>query len=114
MQLSASQIGTAIGMHPSSVLRIQSRYILEGPSALFEKKRGGRHRENLSVEEEKELLGPFLQQLKNAEGIDVSSVKRIYEDRLDRRVPKSTIYRILKRHGWRKDSKYHKKEKGER
>jgi hypothetical protein len=34
--------------------------------------------------------------------LEVSRVKAAYEQALGRKVPKSTVYRMLARHGWRK------------
>ena len=34
--------------------------------------------------------------------MEVSRIKAAYEQALGRKVPKSTVYRMLARHGWRK------------
>ena len=73
LRLSADQVATAIGWHPNSVRKLQARYLKEGEAAL---KRGGK--------------------------LEVSRVKAAYEQALGRKVPKSTVYRMLARHGWRK------------
>jgi hypothetical protein len=48
------------------------------------------------------LLQEFLAQSEKGGILEVSRVKAAYEQVLGRRVPKSTIYRMLARHGWRK------------
>ena len=76
--LSADQVATAIGWHPSSVRKLQS------------------------LEEEQNLLQKFLYQSELGGILEVSQVKAAYEQAAGHRVPKSTVYRMLARHGWRK------------
>jgi transposase len=63
--------------------------------------RGGRHRENLSVEEEDALLSQFTADASDGGIIVVSRIKSAYEQKLGQVVPKSTVYRMLARHDWR-------------
>jgi transposase len=100
--LSADQVATAIGWHPSSVRKQQSRYLREGVTALQRSGRGGRRRQNLTLEEEQNLLQEFLYQGELGGILEVSRVKAAYEQAVGRKVPKSTVYRMLARHGWRK------------
>ena len=99
LRLSADQVATAIGWHPGSVRKLQARYFKDGEAAL---KRGGRYYQNLTLEEERQLLQEFLAQSERGEILAVSRVKAAYEQALGRKVPKSTVYRMLARHGWRK------------
>jgi transposase len=100
--LSADQVATAIGWHPSSVRKLQSLYLREGSNALKRTGRGGRRRQNLTLEEEQNLLQKFLYQSELGGILEVSQVKAAYEQAAGHRVPKSTVYRMLARHGWRK------------
>jgi len=63
-----------------------------------------RRRENLSFQEEKELLEPFLKKSQLGGILIVKDIKLSYEAKVGNKVPKSTIYRMLARHGWRKIS----------
>ncbi len=65
-------------------------------------RRGGRHRELLSPEEEKAVLAPWLEQAKNGGVLVVPPIHVAYEERVGKKVPPSTVYRLLARHGWRK------------
>jgi transposase len=98
----STQIAVAVGLKSGTVKRIQSEYFSKGISALIRKGRGGRHHEYLSVEEEKRLLAGFIEKSKAAGVLVVSEVKAAYEKAVGRTVPKSTVYRMLARHGWRK------------
>jgi len=100
--LSALQVATAIGWSVSSVRRLQSRYLHEAETALKVAPRGSRHHENMSLEEEKALLFPFLEKAKKGGVLVVNEIKTAYEERVGHKVPKSTVYRMLARHGWRK------------
>jgi len=96
--LSSTEIAAAVGWHPSSVRRIYSKYSRSGVSLLLNRGRGGRRRQNLSVEEEVQLLSIFLRYTRAGHPINVSAFKDAYERRIGHAVPKSTIYRLLCRH----------------
>lgn len=62
----------------------------------------------MSFEEEKLFLSPFFSQADQDGKMPVSELKELYEKRIGLRVPKSTIYRLLKRHGWNKQTTQYK------
>ena len=64
--------------------------------------RGGRRHQNLTREEEARLLQRFLPPAEQGGLLEVSRVKQAYEQAVGHPVPKSTVYRMLARHGWRK------------
>lgn len=100
--LAADQVATAIGWHPNSVRKLQARYFKEGEAALRRGGRGGRYYQNLTLQDERQLLQEFLVKSERGGILEVSRVKAAYEKALGRKVPKSTVYRMLARHGWRK------------
>jgi transposase len=100
--LGAAQIATALGWQAGSVRQVQAAYLRQGETALASKPKGGRHRQNLTVEQEKELLVPFLQQAEEGGVLVVAPVQAAYEQRLGRPVHHSVVYRALHRQGWRK------------
>jgi transposase len=102
LRLSASEVAVAIGWHPNSVKKLQARYFLEGESALGVSKSGGRYRQNMTLEEEVSFLAPFFERAAVGGVIVANEVKAAYEREVGRKVPKSTIYRMLDRHDWRK------------
>ena len=57
--LSSEQVAQAIGWRPTSVRRLQSRYLREGERTLQGVGRGGRRHQNLTLEEERDLLTQF-------------------------------------------------------
>jgi len=82
--------------------RAQAAYWKNGNSVFYLKPRGGRRRENLTIKEEKTIVDEFRQKAENAEILEVSKIKEYYEEKIGKKVPKSTVYRMLKRHDWRK------------
>jgi transposase len=69
---------------------------LQGPG------RGGRHRQNLSLAQEQELLAQFFAMATQGSVLEARAVRAVYETWAGHSVPKSTVYRLLARHGWRK------------
>ena len=102
LSLSAEQIATGLDMSISSVWRIQSNYLRYGEDALLSLGSGGRHHENMSIEEETAFIQQFLNEASTGGILEVSKIKIAYEKIVKHKVPKSTIYRLLARHGWRK------------
>jgi transposase len=100
--LGATQMATALGWQAGSVRQMQADYLRYGEVALASKPKGGRHRQNLTIEQEKELLLPFLQQAEEGGVLVVAPVQAAYEQVLGRPVHHSIVYRALHRQGWRK------------
>jgi transposase len=84
------------------VRRVQQRYRAVGEMVLLGVPTGGRRHENLSLGEERSFLQTFAGSAAAGQLLEVSQVKVAYEERVGHRVPHSTIYRLLARHGWRK------------
>jgi transposase len=54
------------------------------------------------MEKEAQLLAGFLERAERGGLLEVSRVQQAYEQAVGHAVPKSTVYRMLARHGWRK------------
>jgi transposase len=100
--LSPEQIGKVLGWAPTSVRRLQAMYFKEGAQALLGTGRGGRRHANLTHKEEAEMLQEFMIEASHGGIIEAGKVKAAYEALVGHPVPKSTVYRMLARHGWRK------------
>jgi transposase len=100
--LSSREIAKALDWQPSSVRRLQARYREQGSAALLTPGRGGRRRALLSFGDEQQLLAGFASRAGEG-GIGEASVIRLaLEQKAGHPVAKSTLYRLLDRHGWRK------------
>ncbi|MEQ1814368.1 MAG: winged helix-turn-helix domain-containing protein [Candidatus Nitrotoga sp.] len=63
---------------------------------------GGRRRQNMSVEEEREFLAPFFEQAATGGVLVVGQIKAALDKRLGRVVALASAYNLLHRHSWRK------------
>jgi transposase len=54
--LGATQIATALGWQVGSVRQVHSGYLRQGEAVRQDKPSGGRHRQNLTIEQEQALL----------------------------------------------------------
>lgn len=99
---SAARIAQLLGWSTATVHVIHSRWAKEG-DAIFELRgRGGRHHQNLSAEQEAQVLAPFIERAAAGGMLKVAEIQQAYEQQVGKPVAPSTIYRLLDRHGWRK------------
>lgn len=64
--------------------------------------RGGRRRQNFTLEEEVAVLKPFLEQAREGGILVVGQIKHDLEQALGRPMSLSSVYTLLHRHDWRK------------
>jgi transposase len=102
LRLNANQVAQALGWRPTSVRRLQAQYLRQGETLWQRPGRGGRRHQNLTPPEEARLLAGFLGRAERGGLLEVSRVQQAYEQSVGHAVPKSTVYRMLARHGWRK------------
>ena len=84
------------------VLRRQFVGLAESSRVTLSERRGGRRRELMSAEEEKSFLDPWVVKAETGGVLVVLPIHLTLEERVGHKVPKSTVYRLLARHGWRK------------
>jgi transposase len=100
--LSSAWIAPIVGMSAVTVRRVWTTFAREGEESLFDEKRGGRHREHFSQEEEKVFLDPFLKKARAGGLINIKPVHNALEKKIGKKIPSSTTYAMLHRQGWRK------------
>lgn len=100
--LGSLEIAKIVGWHVDTVRLIQRNFIRHGVSVLKETRRGGRRRELMSEEEEREFLKDFEVAGEKGEILVANEIKAALERRVGHPVHKTTAYRLLHRHGWRK------------
>ena len=94
----------------SSLLGISTRTLFRYRESFRDQDRpsrstwGGRRHCLMSPEEERAFLAPWLQQAKEGGVLTVPPLHAALEETLGRKIPLSTTYRLLSRHGWRKVS----------
>jgi transposase len=99
---SAGEIALHTGLAEQSVHNLISRYNRWGPAAVEGPGKGGRRRAYLSWEEETAFLESFRQAALTGKIASVGEIKEALERRIGGKVHKTTVYRLLKRQGWRK------------
>jgi len=98
----AAKIATHTGLAVQTVHNLVSRYNREGPAALTGPGKGGRRRSYLSREEEDHFLAVFTAKALAGHVATAQEIKTALERQLGHRVDRSMVYKMLKRHGWRK------------
>jgi len=93
-------VAKATGLCISQVWRIWAQYFRGGLAAIT-KAKGGRRHEYLTLEEEAEFLETHLAEAKKGRLLTARKIKEAYEKKIGRKVPESTVCRMLSRHDWR-------------
>lgn len=98
----AQDVAEAVGCTRSTVYRRKAEFLDQGETALFVDGWGGRRNEVLSTTEEAEFVARFENAAREGEMVTATKMLSELAQRSGRPVTPSTLYRILKRHGWRK------------
>ena len=98
-----ADVARETGFAASYISELVAKYCNNGLTAIVENHYGGNHR-NMSYSEEEKLLQPFKEAAQAGQIVEVSEILKAYETFLGRSFEKdrARIYRVLKRHGWRK------------
>lgn len=101
--MTMEQTAKAIGVSPGWACQLRNRFMKEGSiSEAGKPLRGGRRRENMSIEEERAFLLPFFENAKTGGFLVVNNIKEAMDIRLGRHVALASAYNLLHRNGWRK------------
>lgn len=101
---SMEDVAAIIGTSPGWACQLRIEFIRSGgkKSRCEKKHRGGRHRENMSLEEEEQFLAPFLDKAAVGGILVVGEIKKALDERLGRKTALASTYNLLHRHNWRK------------
>jgi len=96
-------VSELLGVGIATVVRMQ-RHIREQVDGTTKPKGawGGRRRQLMTHEEEKQFLEPWVTHAEQGGVLVVPPIHEALEKHLGRKVHLSTVYRLLARHGWRK------------
>lgn len=101
--MSLADTAQVIGVSPGWACQLRRRFIhghkAGAPGAPTA---GGRKRQNMSLEEEREFLAPFLECAAAGGVLVVGQIKAALDKRLGREVALASAYNLLHRHNWRK------------
>lgn len=101
-QMSTAEIARTLDLSVNTVRFTQKDFIDNGLSALTELKRGGRIRYLMPLKEEELFLRRYEEKASQGELLVINEIKAALEKHLGRSIHKTTVYRMLYRHGWRK------------
>lgn len=96
------QIARHCGVSQGFVRKVIQQYNRQGENGLSTPGKGGRRNCYLSWEEEKQLIDEFKQKACRGQIATAIQIKLAYELKCGFPVHKTTIYRLLERHQWRK------------
>lgn len=100
----ASEIALELGLARQTVHNFIAAYNRYGPSVLESPGRGQRQRAYLSLAQEQAMLTPFLERSVPGHLSTVLEIKAALEKAVGHPVAKNTVYRLIKRHRWRKET----------
>jgi len=98
----AAEIALHLGVSKGFVRKVIQQYNRQGESGLSTPGKGGRRNCYLSWEQEKQLLDSFKEKAHRGQIATAIQIKQAYEKECGFPVHKTTIYRLLERHQWRK------------
>jgi len=98
----AKEIALHLGMSVHTVRNLISKYNRHGPEGIETPGKRGRKNYYLTFDEEVNFLKSFEDKASSGQIGTALEIKTAYENIVGHEVHKTTIYRMLKRHGWRK------------
>ena len=98
----AKSVALHTGLAEQTVHNLVANYNRHGPKIMDGPGKGGRRRAYRSLHDEKAFLDPFFKKALTGQIATVAEIKLEWEKVLGRKVHKTTVYRLLNRHEWRK------------
>ena len=114
-KMPAPVIAKITGFSLSHIHSIHSLVRAKGLGSLSCGNKGGRNRSYLTIEEEKGMLQDIEKTAIKGGVVEISIVRKLFEEKVGGKIGKNTAYRLLHRHGWRKIAPrpYHPKQKAD-
>jgi transposase len=96
------EIREVLGFSEQYVTTLVAKYKQKGMESILEDKRTSNNR-RMSFEEEQKFLEQFVELAEAGQVITVEGILRKFEEETGKESNTSTVYGLLKRHGWRKE-----------
>lgn len=97
------ELAASFNLSAISIRKLISAYNKIGMESIDVKGQGGRKNEIMTLEEEQEFLKQFFDKALKGQIATVDEIRKVFIKKTNRtKVAKSTIYNLLKRHGWSK------------
>jgi hypothetical protein len=112
--LSLEQTAVVIGLSKSRTGKLRTRFQrIECGVEQVKTKKGLRNHARMSLDEEVKFLAPFIAQGHDTGVLPIPQLKVELERRIGRKVSTSTVYQLLRRHGWSKFAQQHRADQKE-
>lgn len=98
-RLHAHKVAEVLGISKQAVWLWIDQYNRLGPDGLNRQGRGGRRWGFMTLQQEAELLKPFIQKTQQGQSLKAAAIRPIVERSFGRKVSLPYIYRLLSRHG---------------
>ena len=95
------EIGRVTDFHPAYVSQLVSTYCNQGLSAIIGNHYAG-NRRNMSIAEEEAIISQYREKAEKGQLVSIKELKTAYEEAAGHQIGAGQIYRVLKRHKWRK------------
>ena len=95
-------IAIHFGLKTSTVQALISDYNRLGEEIVDGKGKNQRQHAYMTLDEEEKFLKPFIKLAEKGKITTMNIIKKAFEDKIGKEVNKSTISRLLARHGWKK------------
>ena len=99
--ISRKQISESLGFSEQHITNLVAKYKKEGIDSILQDKRTSNNR-RMSLEKESEFLEQFVELAEAGQIITIEGILRKFEEATGKESGTTTIYSLLKRHGWRK------------
>lgn len=100
----SEDIAKRLGVKKQTVSNLISAYNRQGVFAIETTGKGQRQKAYLTLEEEEQFLKSFIKKAEKGEIISIEEIYAAYNKQIGVKANKTTVYRLLQRHGWRKIS----------
>jgi len=95
------QISESLGISEQHITNLVAKYKKHGMDSILQDKRTSNNR-RMSFEQESEFLEQFVELAEAGQVITIEGILRKFEEVTGKESGTTTIYSLLKRHGWRK------------
>lgn len=99
--INRKQISESLGFSEQHVTNLVAKYKKHGMDSILQDKRTSNNR-RMSFEQESEFLEQFVELAEAGQVITIEGILRKFEEVTGKESGTTTIYSLLKRHGWRK------------
>ena len=98
---SNEQIANVTEYHPAYVSKLVSVFCNQGLNAILDNHYVG-NRRNMSLEDETAFIETYKKRVEQGQTVEISEMKKAYEEKVGHKIGNGQIYRVLKRQGWQK------------